>query len=198
MLQIMEEESAQGVENALAKLARDGNAAAREVLIQRDKGDLLEDEEEKEKEEKKKSNQSRDNNMSEDGEDKDMGERRDQSRSTPSPGEGEDKYCHERRRSRSRSYDRYDDERDRDRDRRKKKKKDKDRSDRKKDKKKKKEKSYGSLFKSTKESTTAPTHSSGPTKPSDTNVGGSGGVEEGSEEYWNAERAKLGLAPLKK
>ena len=195
MLQIIEEESAQGVENALAKLARDGNAAAREALMQRGKEDLLGDEGEKEATRSK----SRDNNISEDGEDKEMDERIDRSRSTRSPGEDEGKYRRERQRSRSRSYDRYDDERDRDRDRRKKKKKDKDRSDRKKDKKKKKEKSYGSLFKSTKESAKpAPSYSSGPTKPSNTNVGGSGGPEEGSEEYWNAERAKLGLAPLKK
>ena len=199
MMQIMEEESAQGVENALAKLARDGNAAAREALIQRGKGELLEDEKEKEAARSK----SRDNNMPEDGEDKEMDERRDQSQS---PGDDEDNYRRERRRSRSRSrsYDPYDDDRDRDRDRdrkkKKKKDKDKDRSDRKKDKKKKKEKSYGSLFKSTKDSTaTAPSCPSKTTKPSDTTAdGSSGGAEEGSEEYWNAERAKLGLAPLKK
>ena len=200
MVQIMEEESAQGVENALAKLARDGNAAAREALIQRDKQDLLENEEEKEKTKSK----SRDINMSEDGEDKEMDERIDHSRSAKSPRENvdvDDGRHHIRRsrsRSRSRSYDRHDGE-GRDRKKGKKMKKDKDRSDRKKVKKKKKEKGYGSLFKSTKESTTtALPHSSGPTKTTDTDVGGGGGAAEGSEEYWNAERAKLGLAPLKK
>ena len=198
MLQIMEEESAQGVENALSKLARDGNVAAREALIQRGKGDLLDDDE-KEATRRK----SQDKNMSEDGEDKEMDERGDHSRSARSPRVDADDGGHHirrsRSRSRSRSYDRHDGE---GRDRKKKKKKDKDRSDRKKDKKKKKkEKGYGTLFKSTKESTTtASSYSSGPAKPSDPNVGGGsgGGAEEGSEEYWNAERAKLGLAPLKK
>ena len=199
MMQIMEEESAQGVEGALAKLARDGNAAAREALIQRGKQDLLKSGEENEETRSK----SRDKNMSEDGEDKEMDERGDFSRSARSPREDVDGDHHQHRqqrqsRSRSRSYDRHDGE---GRDRKKKKKKDKDRSDRKKDKKKKKEKGYGTLFKSTKESTTtASSYSSGPAKPSDPNVGGGsgGGAEEGSEEYWNAERAKLGLAPLKK
>lgn len=198
LFQIMEEESAQGVEGALAKLARDGNVAARQALLERGKRDLLGDEE---KEKEIESSKSQGINMSEDGGgEKDRGK----GRRARSSGEDKDDYRrHKRRsRSRSRSYDRFDDGIERSRDHKKKKKKDKEskeRNDRKKDKKKKKEKSYGSLFKSAKESTAAPSFSSGSTKSSDTSVSvGGGGTEEGSEEYWNAERAKLGLAPLKK
>jgi len=217
LFQLMEEETPKGVEDALAKLARDGNVAAREALEQRGKLDMLEDEAE-DMAAKSKSHDDNDILTPEAGEEKE--ERREHSRSGGQPlsNGGDDDDDDDRRRaprrsrsrSRSRSYDRYDDDdrdgdrgRDRDRDRKKKKKKDKSSrsGERKKDKKKKKEKSYGTLFKSKKESARAQP-SSGPIKSSDDNkqqgATTEGGMKEGSDEYWNTERAKLGLAPLKK
>ena len=202
MLQLLEEESARGVEEALAKLARDGNAAAREALVQRGKEELILDDsgqaaaEAGEQEEKKMQSPQNDAAMEEAGEASKM--------------QGD--YDNRRSRSRSRSYDRKDgkqdhregygddDDDDHRRDRKKKKKKDHRSGDRKKDKKDKKtkgkkEKNYGTLFKST---TTEKESGESIAQPVATTGGGGVGAEEGSEEYWNAERAKLGLAPLKK
>lgn len=201
MLQLMEEESARGVEEALARLARDGNAAAREALMQRGKGELILDDSGQaaagagEQEEKKMQSPQNDGAMEAAGGTSTM------------QGDNDNR----RSRSRSRSYDRKDgkqehregygvDDDDLRRDRKKKKKKDHRSGDRKKDKKDKKtrgkrEKSYDTLFKST-----ATEKESGESiaQPVATTGGGGAGAEEGSEEYWNAERAKLGLAPLKK
>ena len=202
MLQLMEEETARGVEEALAKLARDGNAAAREALVQRGKEELILDDsgqaaaEAGEQEEKKKM-QSPQNGVA----------MEEAGGSSKMQGDNDNR----RSRSRSRSYDRKDgkqehrkgygvDDDDLRRDRKKKKKKDHRSGDRKKDKKDKKtkgkkEKSYGTLFKAT-----AIEKESGESiaQPVATTGGRGVGAEEGSEEYWNAERAKLGLAPLKK
>ena len=55
----------------------------------------------------------------------------------------------------------------------------------------KNDESYGNLFKSSGKSTAAAT-------PSASNEPDSKAPEEGSDEYWNEQRAKLGLKPLKK
>lgn len=252
LFQLMEEESPRGVEDALVKLARDGNAAAREALEGRDKIHLVDGSDKKKKEDEEdnlemKEKKDGKEDGKKDGEadiavrsdmrgrsrsrsrsrsrgrgekssrrhhhrDEDERERhrhgRDRERDRDRGGKDDDRdrrsrHRHRTRRSRSRSYDRHDDRVHHDEQRRGlkhdgKKKREKDRSERK----KKDKDKYGSLFKSSKDDGAATDR-----KPKAENLNGDapalsshdggGGAAEGSEEYWNEQRAKLGLKPLK-
>jgi len=192
MLDMLEEESPRGVEDALVKMAKAGNEAAREALDTRGKLHLVDGE-------KKNADMEAVNMEKGETNETDHGERRNM---TPSRTRSRSRSRDREESSSRRHHDEHDDRRQGNRreSKRHDRKKDKHRSERKKKKDKKKTNKYGSLFK--KSSNDDEERDTGSRKATNENStmpkGGENGGEEKSEEYWNAERAKLGLKPLKK